>query len=298
MTARTHRMDRRALFASGAAAALLAATGVSAQTRPQSGGRLRLAVSGADRRDTFDMRRSKGLFMKVAAVGAVFDTLTEVAADGTLRGELALRWQSDSDAQSWVFDLRDDAVFHDGTVFTSEDVVSSLELHRHTGLSGIDRLTVLGPYRIKIDLKHADPHLPFTLSGPEYVIYPARNMERAMLTGIGTGLYRVTKFDAGRQLIGTRVDAHYKDGEAGWFDQVELVSIPANDVRTQALREHLIDAADFEEPGDMRPGLDIALLPENAGATYGVWRDIGMPSRLGGQRPLDNLRAAERWWKA
>ena len=39
------RLDRRALFASGAAAALLAATGVSAS--PKRGGRLRAALSRA-----------------------------------------------------------------------------------------------------------------------------------------------------------------------------------------------------------------------------------------------------------
>ncbi|MBT3467245.1 MAG: peptide ABC transporter substrate-binding protein, partial [Rhodobacteraceae bacterium] len=42
-----NRIDRRVLFTSGAAAALLAATGVSAQTTPHRGGRLRAALSGA-----------------------------------------------------------------------------------------------------------------------------------------------------------------------------------------------------------------------------------------------------------
>ena len=42
-------LDRRALFSSGAAAALLAAAGVSAGPLPQRGGKLRLALSGAAR---------------------------------------------------------------------------------------------------------------------------------------------------------------------------------------------------------------------------------------------------------
>ena len=55
-------MDRRALFASGAAAALLAATGVSAASMPKAGGRLRMALSGAARSDTWG--QGDGLFMR------------------------------------------------------------------------------------------------------------------------------------------------------------------------------------------------------------------------------------------
>ena len=78
------RMDRRALFASGAAAALLAATGVQAQVLPRSGGRLRAALSGASRDDGWDLAPG-GLFM-LAAQHTVFEALTEVAADGSLSG--------------------------------------------------------------------------------------------------------------------------------------------------------------------------------------------------------------------
>ena len=64
------RMDRRALFASGAAAALLAATGASLADTPKKGGTLRLAVPRDDS-------------LEQVARGAVFDTLTEIAPDGT-----------------------------------------------------------------------------------------------------------------------------------------------------------------------------------------------------------------------
>ncbi|MEM6342089.1 MAG: peptide ABC transporter substrate-binding protein, partial [Pseudomonadota bacterium] len=85
------RLDRRALFASGAAAAVLAATGISAA--PKRGGRLRAALSGAARTDSWADPAS-GLFMRVAGQGILFDTLTEIAADGTLRSELARSWTS------------------------------------------------------------------------------------------------------------------------------------------------------------------------------------------------------------
>ena len=69
-----------------------------------------------------------GLFMQVAVQGAVFDTLTEVSGDGTLRGELATAWRSERSATRWVFDLRPNVTFHNGAVFSAADVVASLEL--------------------------------------------------------------------------------------------------------------------------------------------------------------------------
>ena len=84
------RLDRRALFASGAAAALLAATGVSAS--PKRGGRLRAALSRA----LFDQ----------ATNATLYENLTEISADGTVRGELATAWASENDARVWRFNLR------------------------------------------------------------------------------------------------------------------------------------------------------------------------------------------------
>ena len=70
-----NRIYRRVLFTSGAAAALLAATGVSAQTAPHRGGRLRAALSGAARSDHWGT--VDGAFMQ-AARGAVLFTVASI----------------------------------------------------------------------------------------------------------------------------------------------------------------------------------------------------------------------------
>lgn len=286
MTRRSALMDRRALFSSAAAAALLAASGVSAAGVPQRGGRLRMALSGASREDGW--HRGEGLFMQVARQGVVFDTLTEVAADGTLRGELATGWNSSSDARSWVFKLREDVRFHDGAPFTAADVVASA-----AGFAE-GEVRVLDAYRVAFDLRDADPGLPMRLAGPEYYISAAHAPD----AGIGTGLYRVRTFTPGQRLLTERVESHYKDGSAGWFDEVELTSIPSEVVRGQALAEYLVDAVDLAQAHALEGKADIALQPDPQRPTQAISTNIAQPARLGLQRPLDNLRAAERWWFA
>jgi ABC-type transport system substrate-binding protein len=268
MSGRSNPMlDRRALFSSAAAAALLAASGVSASGLPRSGGRLRMALSGAARSD--DWRHGSGLFMQVARQGIVFDTLTEVAADGTLRPELATGWVASENARIWTFELRKDVSFHDGSPCAACDVVGSLE----PMLGQQAEVSALTSHSIRIVLDKPDAGLPLLLSGPDFVIRPADAPD----DGIGTGLYRIRRFAAGQQLLTERVAAHWKDGTAGWFDEVELVSIPAEAVRAQALTEGLVDAVDQE-------------------AGHAVAPAVALPGRVGRERPFDNLRAAERWW--
>ncbi len=251
------RLDRRALFASGAAAALLAATGASAL--PQRGGRLRAALSPA----LFDM----------AVNATLCDNLTEVAADGTMRGELATDWSSDTQARVWHFTLRDNATFHDGTPFDASAVVGLMP-----GVDALDAQTV------RITLDAPDPNLPYLLAQPGYEIR-------------GTGLYHAQKLDAGRHFIGTRVDHHWKQG-AGWFDSVEFVQIGAEHVRAEALRDGLVDVADVAALDDYSDPRDYQKLPGDHAPTHIASRTLAVPVTVGKTWPLDNLRMAERWWMA
>lgn len=297
MMSRAH-MDRRALFASGAAAALLAATGISAAAAPTRGGRLRAALSGAARRDTFDGREDTGLFMQVAMVGCVFDTLTEVAADGTLRGELSKEWQGNSDARVWTFRLRTDAMFHNGAVFSALDAKASLDLHRESRLSDIENIEAVSEDVLQVTLKSGDSDFPYRLTDPRFVMYPKDAMGQAILTGIGTGLYRVTDYQPGRYLRTTRVASHYKDGQYGWFDEVELVALSSDAVRAEALRDHYVDVADLTHTADLPDVEGLTMLPQEHFMTAAVDKGIAVPAQTGTRWPLDNLRAPERWWMA
>ena len=79
-------ISRRGLLKTGAAAAVLSATGMPlrAQTR---GGTLRLGLDGANTSDTWDGRTHTDTYMITCAHGGAFDCLTEIAATGAVMGE-------------------------------------------------------------------------------------------------------------------------------------------------------------------------------------------------------------------
>lgn len=58
----------------------------------------------------------------------VFNGLTRYATDGAIESDLATHWEPDPQSRSFVFHLRDDVTWHDGTPFTVEDVLFTYDL--------------------------------------------------------------------------------------------------------------------------------------------------------------------------
>lgn len=249
-------LNRRRLLTSGAAAAIFAASGLGASAAPGRGGHLRLGLSGAAPADSFAATQPFGTFMKVAGTGLVFDTLTEIAADGTLRGELATGWESADGARVWVVRLRRGVTFHDGRPFTADDAVASLRRHlRPAGrspagplLADVTEVRRLSADSLRISLAAPNVDFPFLLSDPHLLMHPARDWRAALRAGVGTGLYRLAAFEPGQRLLAERVPAHWKDGDAGWFDSVELLSLPTRRSRIEALLGGRVDLIDDLDP--------------------------------------------------
>lgn len=270
------RIDRRALFASGAAAALLAATGASLADTPKQGGTLRLAVP----RDNS---------LEQVARGAVFDTLTEIAPDGTLRGELATSWQTDAEARTWSFDLRKDALFHDGAKLDINDVLAVLD---KVGLA-----EAVSPYRVQLRLSEGNPGLPFLLAGPRFVITRSGEGVTPLASANGTGCYRVERAEDERHFRARRVADHYKAGSAGWADTIEIIVIPDAKVRAEALRDGYVDIAALPAGADLIAQRGLRYHPSQAEMALAVAAHVGMPRQIG-KAALDDGRIAERWWLA
>ncbi len=235
------------------AAALFSASGMGAVARSQ-GGRLAVGLSGASPFDSWDSRTHQDVFMMACGQGAVFDCLTEVSADGSLVGELATSWESSADGRIWTVDLRQGVRFHNGKLFGAEDVIASFDLHRGTRsparviVDDIQDITRINDHKVRFTLTSGNADFPYLLSDYHLLMYPAGQIEEAMLSGIGTGLYRVEVFEPGQRFVGRRVENHYKDGTAGWFDRVEFVAMNDRALRMNALLTGQVDAVDRVDP--------------------------------------------------
>ncbi|WP_323777516.1 ABC transporter substrate-binding protein [Leisingera sp.] len=279
------RIDRRALFTSGAAAALLAAAGGSVNASPKAGGVFRLAVP------------REGGMLEQAARGAVYDTLTEIAADGLLRGELATGWHSTQDAKTWTFDLRAGVTFHDGTLFLAEDAAASLATQ---GIAGAEvrAITALGSRQLLIELTQSNPHLPYLLAGTDQIVAPGGELPVPLSNAIGTGCYKVERAQEGRHFRACSVEHHYKSGTAGWVQTVEIIVIPDAEIRAEALRDGYVDVAALPEPRGLLKRGAFFYHPSSSDMALAARQNVGIPRTVGRRSPLDDGRIAERWWLA
>ncbi|MEO0991409.1 MAG: ABC transporter substrate-binding protein, partial [Pseudomonadota bacterium] len=251
-------VSRRRLLASGTAAGLLATAGIPALAGAKRGGTLRLALQGAHPTDRWDARTHDDLFMRVMGQGCVFDCLTEIAASGELVGELAVSWESSAEATLWTFDLRKGVTFHNGQPFGADDVISSFQLHEGPGSRSLARPIVdeiiemrkLGNHQVQFRLRSPNVDFPLLVADHRLLIYPAGQFGTAFAEGIGTGLYRTVLFEPGKRAIAKRVDGHYKDGRAGWFDVIDAVAVHDPEARLDALRSGRADAINAVQPAE------------------------------------------------
>ena len=93
--------NRRTVLKAGAAAtayATAATPSFGGGHGPKRGRTLRMGLKGGNTSDSFDGRTHTDSFMINMAHGCVFDCMTEIAADGSLKGELAESWEAAADA--------------------------------------------------------------------------------------------------------------------------------------------------------------------------------------------------------
>ena len=243
-------MNRRTMLKAGAAATAMTAFGVPALAAPKKGGTLRLGLSGANTSDSWDGRTHSDSFMINSGHGCVFDCLTEIGADGTLKGELAESWEASPDAVTWTINLRKGVTFHNGKDFTADDAIASLQMHVAEGaksaakpiVAPIEEMTKTDTHQIQLKLKAGNAGFMTQLSDYHLLMYPGDDIEGAIANGIGTGLYKVDNFDPGVRFVGSRYADHYKGDSAGHFDSVEVIAINDSSARTNALMTGQIDA--------------------------------------------------------
>jgi peptide/nickel transport system substrate-binding protein len=208
--------------------------------------------------------------MIACAQGAVFDSLTEIRADGSLVGELAENWEATPDAKTWTFNLRQGVTFHNGKPFGADDVIASLQMHLGEEsksaakpiVENIVEMTKMGDHQVQLTLNAGNADLPYLLSDYHILMYPAGQIDEAIANGIGTGLYQVQSFDPGVRMVATRYPDHYKGDDAGFFDEIEYIAINDNTARMNALMTGQVDAVnriDFKTESLLRANPQLSI---------------------------------------
>ena len=210
------RRTRWASFAAAGAALVFALTacsaGPSVNMNPSAsgsasggagGGTLVAAISGQP--DQLDPAVTTS-YNSFQVLENVFDTLVEPDDQLAMKPALAESWTTSSDQLTWTFKLRQGVKWHDGTDFTSADVVYSYnriikgKLSPSWRFSSVTSITAPDDSTVVIKVKTPSPNLLANLGGFKgLAIVNKKNVESGDIKTkpVGTGPFSVTSFTSG-----------------------------------------------------------------------------------------------------
>ncbi len=196
----------------------------------------------------------------------VFESLTDVDPQTRLIPGLAERWRA-IDATTWEFNLRRGVKFHDGSDFTAEDAVFSLQ--RPLSIKGspggfasyvraITSVTAVDAHTLRIKTRYPYGALPEDINSilivsKKHALHAGPGDFDAGHAMIGTGPYKFVRYRRGDRLELARNDQWWGRTPAhpGW-DKVTLRVIPSDPSRTAALLSGELDAIEHVPSADIK----------------------------------------------
>lgn len=212
---------RRSRASLAIALCFLVITAANASTRPHYGSTARVLIqhkiSSLDPLVESDYPGDRDKLSQL-----VFETLTEIDAQGRLRPRLASSWQPEAGQRVWQFQLRL-ANFQDGTAVTSATVAASLK-----SASPDWKITVNNRQAFTIETPVPSPHLPELLSLPKFAV--VKRMADSTL--VGSGPYKLSQWQPGEHALFSANDDYWSGRP--YPDAIEVQM-------GVSLREHLLE---------------------------------------------------------
>jgi len=210
------RFDWRWLVVSS----LLLAFSASAETRPQYGGTLRVAMRAApasldpadgSQADSFSGYSFSGTgFARRSVMMLMFDTLVAIDNNARIQPSLALSWESAPGFRRWQVHLRHGVKFDDGTPLTAEIAAASLRSANPSWKVHADGDSVV------IEFESADPELLAELALARNAIAKRNNDARPS----GTGPFYAVDWEPGKRLTLAAQENYW--GGRPFLDRIEI----------------------------------------------------------------------------
>jgi peptide/nickel transport system substrate-binding protein len=244
------RLSRRQVLkgaAVGAAAALVSPSvrWAEGQGTPRRGGTLRIAT--VDKPVNMDPGYAQ-LYSSLQVYQNVFSKLVYVDAQGGFAPGLAKSWKQEND-KTWVFDLVDNAVFHNGEAMTAKDVAFTFsrildpknKLPMRVFFTPVEGVEAAGPYQARFHLSKPWGGLFATLAQAcEIVNEKALAAKDPKLFPIGTGPFKFVEWVKDDHVTLERWDKYFKPGRP-YLDKLVFYA-PADDtVRLTGLQTGRFD---------------------------------------------------------
>jgi peptide/nickel transport system substrate-binding protein len=175
----------------------------------------------------------RGTFFQYCCLERLVIYAPDVWENQTIQPHLATSWEIENAMKTYTFHLRQGVKFHDGTPFNAEAVKWNIDLQREEGASttwnDVESMEILDNYTIRFNFMSTQNVLLPGLSTGTYFISPTAYEQNggkdwAMENPVGTGPFKLDKFDRGSLLRYVRFDDYWQGKP--FLDAVEFYVIP------------------------------------------------------------------------
>jgi peptide/nickel transport system substrate-binding protein len=207
---------------------------------PTAGGTLKAALTGEP--DTIDPATST-IYTGAQVYDNIFNKLIDLDVSNKFYGQLATAWNAPDD-KTWVFDLVDNATFHNGETFGPDDVVYTFDriLDPKTASSyaplynAIDKVEATGPTQVTFHLKTSfGPFLSNLANNGEIVNQVAIESKDPSRNAIGTGPFEFVEWVQGDHITLKKNDSYFLSGKP-FLDEILFRFLLVDQSRVDALQ--------------------------------------------------------------
>ena len=180
---------------------------------------------------------------------SIYDYLIEMDANtGELVPALATEW-STPDGRVWTFKLRRGVTFHDGSDFTAEDVVYTLQLTQNPEVghlkaedfAAMEKVEALDDYTVVITLREALPTFHYQMTDYHMAMlssdYPLQSLESAPM---GTGPFALEQMVPKESALLVKNDNYWQEGLPK-ADELRIYFVPDIDASVTMLENGDVD---------------------------------------------------------
>jgi peptide/nickel transport system substrate-binding protein len=243
-------------FLAGTSALLAAPSFSFAQAAPAKGGTLVVSIDQAASVIHPLLTRVNPEYM---ITEMLYSNLTRLKQDMSVEADLAESWSANDALTEWTFKLRGGVKFHDGSPFTSADVVETFKaiLNKdnaspaRNNVGPIETVEAADPLTVVFKLSTAYADLPVAVAYTTARIIPAAiatgDFKKLSSVSIGTGPFKLVSYEPDRLIVVER-NPDYYDPARPYLDRVEVRVFPDITAEGSALISGDVDIVSTVQP--------------------------------------------------
>ncbi|WP_129782793.1 ABC transporter substrate-binding protein [Promicromonospora panici] len=241
-------------------AALVAAC--SAGSGEATGGARTDVVVGLTGEPTnLDFTTTSGSAIPQLLMNNVYEGLVTIDQEGEVQPQLAESWEVNGDRTVYTFTLHDGVTFSDGSPFTADDVVSSIErvqddwtLSLKSKMDVVEQAEAISDTEVAVTLKHPSNSWLFDMGTSVGTMFPDDLSADLATETVGTGPYTVEEVAPGDHVTLAARDDYW--GEAPAIPDVTVRYFADANAQANAVRSGDIDMAYNMQAPDLLGGLE------------------------------------------